>query len=272
MEHPRSLLSIEQEIIEAEASIKETRFRKHLTVVWFISGISLIAGALTAMNMFIDFSHDPGNNQGSANGFGAFIAIASSTGAAYSWNSLRFSISTHRTAILQLEAERKHLLAEQDQSRFVPGAFSEYRETIPLVRDEYRRSAERYRARHNRFQLTVIVGSILTSVSTTAAAEQGFWSWAAVAISALVSISAGVISYFKFRERSLNLQQTADAIDLELQAYRLGIRRYKGMQPEEASSAFAEEIERIREEQRKKELQLEQPPEATPDAPAHGNQ
>ncbi|MGW6012711.1 DUF4231 domain-containing protein [Streptomyces sp. NPDC055210] len=110
----------------------------------------------------------------------------------------------------------------------------------------------------------MITGSIMTSVATTASAEQGVWSWIAVALSALVSISAGIISYFKFRERSINLQQTADAIDLEIQAFALGIRRYRNMKGQEAASCFAEEIERIKEEQRKKELQLEQPPETPP--------
>ncbi|KOG24712.1 hypothetical protein ADK34_18520 [Streptomyces viridochromogenes] len=77
-------------------------------------------------------------------------------------------------------------------------------------------------------------------------------------------MSAGIIAYFKFRERSLNLQQTADSIDLELQAYALKIRRYRDLPNDQATATFAEEVERIREEQRKKELQLEQPPEATP--------
>ncbi|KIQ63904.1 hypothetical protein TR51_22015 [Kitasatospora griseola] len=83
-----------------------------------------------------------------------------------------------------------------------------------------------------------------------------------MALSATVSISAGVITYFKFRERSMNLQQTADALDMEIQSLNLGIRRYKRLPPEDAAACFAEEVERLKEEQRKKELQLEQPPEA----------
>ncbi|MFE4855570.1 DUF4231 domain-containing protein [Streptomyces sp. NPDC056670] len=130
------------------------------------------------------------------------------------------------------------------------------------MRDNYRRGADRYRSRHNRFQITVIVGSILTSVATTAATESETWKWAAVALSATVSVSAGIISYFKFRERSMNLQQTADLIERELQAFILGIRRYRirAIDPDKASSDFAEEVERIKEEQRARE-QLEQPPE-----------
>ncbi|MBD3010132.1 DUF4231 domain-containing protein [Streptomyces sp. 5-10] len=273
MEARRPLLSIEKELIQNEADLKEKQFLKRLTVIWFASSIILAIGAIAAINEFAHFDNDPkGFGRGDTNGLIGFFGLASTVGASFYWYHLRLSLSKKHTDNLKLESERKHLLAEEDRSRSVRGAFAEYRETIPLVRDEYRRSAERYRARHNRFQLTVIVGSILTSVSTTAAAEQGFWSWAAVAVSALVSISAGIISYFKFRERSLNLQQTADTIDLELQAYQLSIRRYKGMTPEEASSTFAEEVERIREEQRKKELQLEQPPEATPNARSQGNQ
>jgi Na+/melibiose symporter-like transporter len=140
-------------------------------------------------------------------------------------------------------------------------AFRNYRDSIPALLDDYRRAAEKYRTRHNWFQIAVIVGSILTSVATTASAEQGVWSWLAVGLSSIVSISAGIISYFKFRERSINLQQTADSIDQEVQAFSLGIRRYKNLSLDQAAAEFAEEIERIKEEQRKKELQLEQPPE-----------
>ncbi|GAA2367349.1 hypothetical protein GCM10010417_31400 [Streptomyces carpaticus] len=68
----------------------------------------------------------------------------------------------------------------------------------------------------------------------------------------------------------MNLQQTADSIDQENQAFTLGIRRYKGLNPNRASAEFAEVVEMLREEQRKKDLQLEQPPEATQNAKGSG--
>lgn len=257
-----SALSVDQRIIELESEITERRFIKRFTLLWMLLGTPLFAGAVAALVLFINWSNR--SDQVALGLFGAGACLVSTLAAVHRWYKLRTGVRTAEVEVHQLHLKRHSLQAAQTDARALPTAFHSYYESVPGFRDEYRRSAERYRSRHNVFQLTVIVGSILTSVSTTAAAEEGVWSWLAVGISALVSISAGVIAYFKFRERSLNLQQTADSIDLEIQAYALRIRRYKGRSPEEASALFAEEVERIREEQRKKELQLEQPPEAAP--------
>ncbi|MGH1551760.1 DUF4231 domain-containing protein [Streptomyces sp. L7] len=182
------------------------------------------------------------------------------------WWECRNNLAGAQVELGKLEVERRSLYSNSDHS--FTDTFRSYLDSIPSLRDDYRRGADRYRSRHNWFQITVIVGSILTSVSTTAATQDGLWRWTAVGLSAVVSISAGIISYFKFRERSMNLQQTADSIDRELQAFILGIRRYKirPSDPDKASTEFAEEIERIKEEQRARELQLEQPPEVSQDS------
>ena len=86
--------------------------------------------------------------------------------------------------------------------------------------------------------------------------------WAAVFLTGAVGISAGFTGYFKFRERSLYLRQTADSIDREYKAAELKIRRYKGLTEEDGLVALAEEVESLRDEQRKREQQLEQPSEA----------
>ncbi|MFJ1651754.1 DUF4231 domain-containing protein [Streptomyces sp. NPDC088337] len=256
-------LPIDQRIIELESKISEARFLKRFTLLWLIIGNPLIASAVVAGNLFIDWSA-PGGGQAGLNVAGTLAFLVSTGASIYWWYNLRTLVRVGEMEIRQREAEKRALQVTEAGTRPLTSAFHTYYESVPSIRDEYRRSAERYRSRHNVFQLTVIVGSILTSVSTTASSvEQGIWSWIAVGLSALVSISAGIIAYFKFRERSLNLQQTADSIDLEVQAYALGIRRYKHLPLEEASALFAEEVERIREEQRKKELQLEQPPEAS---------
>ncbi|MFB7410991.1 DUF4231 domain-containing protein [Streptomyces sp. NPDC056202] len=263
MDSSSSLLTVDQRIIELEAEISATRFAKRWIVAWITLGNPLLIGAIVAGNLLIDFSK-PGSGRSALNTLGPIAVIISIVVSVLFWNAARTYEREKSVELLQAQAERRSLEVTTTPEAATSQPFQEYYRSIPDLRDEYRRSAERYRGRHNLFQLTVIVGSILTSVSTTAAAEQGIWSWIAVGLSALVSISAGVIAYFKFRERSLNLQQTADSIDLEMQAYSLRIRRYRSLSPDEAPAAFAEEVERIREEQRKKELQLEQPPEAVP--------
>jgi hypothetical protein len=85
--------------------------------------------------------------------------------------------------------------------------------------------------------------------------------WVAPFISILVTISAGFTGYFKYRERSFNLQQTADNIEQEYTAVNLTIGPYKGKSPQEALVLFAERVEALKVEQRKREQQLEQPPD-----------
>lgn len=263
MDGSSSLLTVDQRIIELEAEISATRFSKRWFAAWITLGNPLLIGAIVAGNLLIDFSK-PGSGRSALNTLGPIAVIISIVVSVMFWNVSRTYEREKTVELLQFQAARRSISAATAPEAVTSQPFQEYYRSIPDLRDEYRKSAERYRGRHNLFQLTVIVGSILTSVSTTAAAEQGIWSWIAVGLSALVSISAGVIAYFKFRERSLNLQQTADSIDQEMQAYSLGIRRYRNLSPDDAPAAFAEEVERLREEQRKKELQLEQPPEAVP--------
>lgn len=84
-----------------------------------------------------------------------------------------------------------------------------------------------------------------------------------MAVSFTVGVSAGMTGYFKFRERSMNLQQAADDLEYEYKGVELGIRSYRKLPSEEDRLVeFAERAEHIKDEQRKREQQLEQPPEA----------
>ncbi|SDJ77690.1 DUF4231 domain-containing protein [Streptomyces indicus] len=256
-----TLIDIEQRIIEYESDLELRMFLRRLARIWLFGLIPLMILALVAGNVLIDFSK-PGNGRGALNYPLSIALIISTLVAPPCWWTARDYLRSTQVELKQHQALREKLLPRAEETGPLPSvAFRDYRDDIPHLLDGYRRAAEKYRSRHNLFQISVIVGSILTSVATTASAEQGVWSWLAVGLSSIVSISAGVISYFKFRERSTNLQQTADSIDQEVQAFNLGIRRYKNLIPEQAAAAFAEEIERIKEEQRKRELQLEQPPE-----------
>jgi hypothetical protein len=87
-------------------------------------------------------------------------------------------------------------------------------------------------------------------------------SWAATILTALVSITAGLSAYFKFRERSYNLQSTADEIEKNYNAAQFQLDDYERFGDDELGKLrrFAQNVERLREEQRKRELQLEQSP------------
>ncbi|MFJ1644700.1 DUF4231 domain-containing protein [Streptomyces sp. NPDC088258] len=146
-----------------------------------------------------------------------------------------------------------------------PSGLRIYREASLDLIGRYRKGASQNRRVHNFFQLIIISGSIVTS--TLAAMNDGsskFLSIGTSSLSALVGISAGVTGYFKFRERGYNLQSTADDIEKHYNASQFMLDDYAGedsgspLSEAERLRKFARFVERLKEEQRKRELQLEQ--------------
>jgi hypothetical protein len=86
--------------------------------------------------------------------------------------------------------------------------------------------------------------------------------WVILGVTFTVGISSGFMGYFKYKERSFYLQQTADAIEQEWEAVEVGVGRYKRIDNEEDRLAeFVEEVHRLKSEQKKRQQNLEQPPE-----------
>ncbi|MFJ4966554.1 DUF4231 domain-containing protein [Streptomyces sp. NPDC088729] len=146
-----------------------------------------------------------------------------------------------------------------------PSGLRIYREASLDLIDQYRKGAATNRRVHNFFQIIIITGSIVTS--TLAAMNEGSNLALRIitsALSALVGISAGITGYFKFRERGYNLQSTADDIEKHYNASQFMLDDYAGTDPSQPLSEqerlrmFARFVERLKEEQRKRELQLEQ--------------
>ncbi|MFJ4775851.1 DUF4231 domain-containing protein [Streptomyces sp. NPDC088762] len=145
-----------------------------------------------------------------------------------------------------------------------PSGLRIYREASQDLIAQYRKSANTNRRIHNFFQLIIITGSIVTSTLT--AMNEGsslVLRLITSALSALVGISAGVTGYFKFRERGYNLQSTADEIEKHYNASQFMLDDYAGhgdvpLPEDERLRKYAGFVERLKEEQRKRELQLEQ--------------
>jgi hypothetical protein len=106
---------------------------------------------------------------------------------------------------------------------------------------------------------------VATSAVTTASVSYEEARWFAVGVSAIVGLSAGFSGYFKYRERSFNLQQTADAIEREYESVELRVRHYLGLDEGKAYANFANYIETLRDEQAKRQQQLDQPVDAKQD-------
>ncbi|MFE2342182.1 DUF4231 domain-containing protein [Streptomyces sp. NPDC059431] len=136
-----------------------------------------------------------------------------------------------------------------------------YKADISSLITQYQGDSEKYRKVHNRLQSAIIVGSLCT---TTVAALQGAIPadrWITVGLSLVVGLSAGFMGYFKFRERSFYLQQTADLIEQEVNAMTLGIADYSNLNRSEALARLVERVEFFRNEQRRRQQQLDQPVE-----------
>jgi uncharacterized membrane protein len=190
-----------------------------------------------------------------------FVAVTTSTAFA-SWHILKMrpEIGQKEYGLLVLQTKRLHLAAAEEADPSI--ALRIYKVKALDDLEQYRRSARRSRRSANLLQWTIIVGSVtatsLTSANTASSGSLQSFRWIAAVVSAVVSIAAGVTGFFKFRERSFNQQLTADAIDKHYKAVDLGIGEYHNLTENERLSKFAQQIEELKDEQRKRELQLEQ--------------
>ena len=65
------------------------------------------------------------------------------------------------------------------------------------------------------------------------------------------------MGYFKYKERSFYLQQTADTIESEWEAVDVGVGRYAREEDENVRLAlFVEEVHRLKSEQKKRQREL----------------
>ncbi|MGH9632215.1 MAG: DUF4231 domain-containing protein [Bryobacteraceae bacterium] len=182
-------------------------------------------------------------------------------------------------SLLLLQSQRRRLfvversLRQQRAARRSFGLGSSQTENHETRRDRYRIETweyiegQRKRAAHNRrihntFQAAIIIGSILVTSLTSAMAGDSPFNWITIAVSILITASAGLSSYFKFRERGFSQQQTANAAEKEYNAFELRIHDYdEEIDAPKAARLFAERLEALKEEQRNRELQMEQSPE-----------
>ncbi|MFI0501576.1 DUF4231 domain-containing protein [Streptomyces albogriseolus] len=185
------------------------------------------------------------------------------------WIALTWAIWKNRKKIVSRAGSLRNALQDRQTAAArlpldSPSGLRIYREASLDLIAQYRKGASRNRRVHNVFQLLIISGSIVTSTLT--AMNEGSNKVLAIctsALSALVGISAGVTGYFKFRERGYNLQSTADEIEKHYNASQFMLDDYASQNGAPLAEAdrlrlFARYVERLKEEQRKRELQLEQ--------------
>lgn len=138
-----------------------------------------------------------------------------------------------------------------------------YKEDAYSDIEQLRVESRRYRRLNNILQGFLIIGSLAATGASGVATELPILRWATLIITFLVGISSGFMGYFKFKERSFYLQQTADAIEQEWEAVEVGVGRYKRIDNEDERLAeFVEEVHRLKAEQMKRQQNLEQSSES----------
>ncbi|WP_157881973.1 SLATT domain-containing protein [Streptomyces rubellomurinus] len=173
----------------------------------------------------------------------------------------------HRSAVPRLVDAETQLEVIQNDLRWVESGISNsvtinqnlYRADIAGIIDGFQSGSDKYRRRHNRLQSIIIVASLgTTTVAALQDAVPGH-QWLTVGLSLLVGGSTGFMGYYKFRERSFYLQQSADQVEAEHNAMILSVGDYRGLSQPEALARLVERVEQIRNEQRRRQQQLDQP-------------
>ncbi|MEV7713179.1 DUF4231 domain-containing protein [Streptomyces sp. NPDC088270] len=146
-----------------------------------------------------------------------------------------------------------------------------YREDVSGMIEHYQAESRKYRRVHNILQSMVMIGSALTTMVAAfdVAKELTPQSVTIVVISFAITLATAFTGYYKYRERSYFLQQTADSIEEEANALALGVgeyHEYGSDQEDQALARFTHRVESLRNEQRRRQQQLDQP--ADQDTPA----
>ncbi|WP_217637886.1 DUF4231 domain-containing protein [Actinopolyspora saharensis] len=250
---------IRSRIIDENEKLYFIRLRRKFLVAWAALGNVIIASLLALMVIF-----DPYGDvkYASVSALVLVVSVIGSLGLLYRQHKNIRRVQVRIRKLNVAHSRNKQNVDENQEDSNLLLEHKQYRDELPEVISEYREEANRYRKWHNGFQSIIIVGSVSTSAITTASVAYEEVRWAAVAVSFIVGLASGFTGYFKYRERSFNLQQTADSIEREYESVELRVGRYRKLTEAEAFAEFANYVEQLRDEQNKRQQQLDQPVEA----------
>ncbi|SES31825.1 Protein of unknown function [Streptomyces sp. yr375] len=186
---------------------------------------------------------------------GAVVVIAAPRRGSLSLAKLEDIVDSNRD-VLRFFNSRNHPTLEERRNL--------YREDVAGVIEQHRDDSRKYRLVHNALQNLIMIGSAATT--TVAALDtRNQFTWQNITIVAIgftVTVAAAFTGYYKYRERSYFLLQTADAIEEEANAFTLGVGPYSDFgedQEQKALKLFTQRVEEHRNEQRRRQQQLDQP-------------
>ncbi|MCO5992990.1 DUF4231 domain-containing protein [Actinoallomurus rhizosphaericola] len=245
----------DREVDQKQTALRGLRTTQRLRLVWLIA--SLVAVGFLGWAMLVGvWTH----YRGPFTILGLAGSLISTAFAGWQIFKMRPTVASTQYELLVLQTQRLHLAAAEESDPVA--ALRIYRLSALDDVERYRKLARRNRRYSNLLQWLIIVGSVtatsLTSASTGNAGYQQYFRWSAAGVSALVSMAAALVGYFKFRERGFNQQQTADAIEKHYRGAELRIEEYSEGDEKRVLQLFAQNVEVLKDEQRKRELQLEQ--------------
>jgi len=137
----------------------------------------------------------------------------------------RVSVYNLELQLARRQEERKRIAADAELDEKVRRIA--YKDESRTDVQNFRLESTRYRRVNNLLQGVLIVGSIAATGASALTSEVPDIRWATLGLTFLVGVSSGFMGYFKYKERSFYLQQTADSIESEWEAYEVGVGRYK---------------------------------------------
>lgn len=191
--------------------------------------------------------------------FGAVALLTAIIATAGTLFEHRDQVSSLQHSLRRLQEKRKHILAGGENTRLT--LLRRYKNDLPDVVESFRIKARGYRRTSSALQIVVIVGSLATSSTLAAWGNSEFGRTAGIVGTLLIGTAAAFNGYFKFKEKSLNLQRTADDIECENRAVDLRIGDYQGKPDEVALTEFAARVEVLRVNQSRQQIELDQPAE-----------
>ncbi|MEU3163945.1 DUF4231 domain-containing protein [Streptosporangium sp. NPDC006930] len=243
-----------RKIVQQQSTLRNLRTTRLLQAIWLIA--SLVAAVFLGSAMFIGIW----TNYRTPFTLIGFAAAAVSTAFAAGYLiKLRPQISENIHTLRTYETEQLHLAASEEANPL--SALRIYRLIASNDIEELSRHARRNQRYANILQWIVILGSVVsTSLAGIAVGggDQPIVRLVTAISSGLVSVAAAAAGFFKFRERRTTQQQTADAMKRHLKAVELQIDEYDEEDEPLILKRFAKNMEELKDEQRKRELQLEE--------------
>ncbi|MFD3555188.1 SLATT domain-containing protein [Streptomyces goshikiensis] len=156
-------------------------------------------------------------------------------------------------------AEERHILEARRRTPPPMDRQASYGERMSGEVARLRKESRHYRRMHLAMQWLLFFGSASISAVTAWYDPPQPAKGILIALGFTVTVITAAAGYFKPRERSFNLQQTADNIEQHSTALELGIAPYNLIEEGRNLELFATTVEGLRAEQRMREQQLDQP-------------